>query len=79
MATIYHPDLDRAVDVPDRHVAIWEQRGWRQAPAEVPEGPTPPAKSASKADWVAYAVSQGLSPENADGATKDELIDRFGG
>jgi len=83
MALIYHPDLpDRdPVEVPDRHVALWAERGWLevdedQAPAD--SGPQPPSSSASKADWVAYAVSQGVSEENAKGATKDELVARFG-
>ncbi|MFD8685367.1 hypothetical protein [Streptomyces sp. NPDC059651] len=32
-----------------------------------------PAKSASKADWVAYAISQGASEKDATTATRDEL------
>ncbi len=37
-----------------------------------------PAKSAAKADWVAYAVSQGSDEATADGKTKDELIAEYG-
>lgn len=40
---------------------------------EVPEPPKRPAKSASKADWVAYAVGQGVSEADANAATRDEL------
>lgn len=36
-----------------------------------------PAKSASKTDWAAYAVSQGLDAEAADKATRDELARRY--
>lgn len=79
MARIYHPDLDRTVKVDDRHVAIWEKSGWQLTEDEPPEGPTPPNRSASKADWVEFAVAQGLSRENAEGASKDDLIARFGG
>ncbi|MFE0132396.1 hypothetical protein ACFWY6_12610 [Streptomyces sp. NPDC059037] len=36
-----------------------------------------PAKSASKADWKAYAISQGMDEEAADAATRDELAARY--
>lgn len=40
--------------------------------------PEPPAKSASKSDWVAYARQ--VSPDaDVDGLTKDQLVERFGG
>lgn len=38
-----------------------------------------PAKSASKAEWVAYAVSQGDDPDEAEAASKAALIERHGG
>jgi hypothetical protein len=38
-----------------------------------------PAKSASKGDWVDFAVSQGADREEADAKTKDELIAEYGG
>lgn len=37
----------------------------------------PPAKSASKAEWVDYAVSQGESEEVANASTKDELVEKY--
>lgn len=40
---------------------------------EDPEPLARPAKSASKADWVAYAVQEGQSEEDATKATRDEL------
>ncbi len=39
----------------------------------------PPAKSASKADWVDYAVTRGLSQADAEASTRDDLVARFGG
>lgn len=33
-----------------------------------------PAKSAKKADWVAYAVSQGVDRDVAEGYSKDDLV-----
>lgn len=38
-----------------------------------------PAKVASKDVWVAYAVAHGMSQEDAEAATKDQLIDRYKG
>lgn len=37
----------------------------------------PPAKSASKATWVDYAVTQGMPREDAEAATRDELAERY--
>lgn len=37
-----------------------------------------PASSANKAEWVAYAVSQGMSQEEAEDTTKADLQGRFG-
>lgn len=42
-------------------------------PAEV----DPPAKVAPKAEWVAFAVSQGADEAEAEGLTKSELIDLY--
>jgi hypothetical protein len=43
-----------------------------------PDGPGGvPARSASKVDWVAYAVSQGKSEEEANAATRDELAAEY--
>lgn len=39
----------------------------------------PPAKSANKPEWVAYAITRGADPDEAGSATKDELIDTYGG
>ena len=47
-------------------------------PVEEPEDePKPPARSASKADWVAYATSQGMDADEADKLTRDQLAERF--
>lgn len=37
-----------------------------------------PAKSASKGEWVDYAVAQGADRDEAEAATKDDLVDRYG-
>ena len=42
-------------------------------------GDTPrPADYASKAAWIAYAVHKGASEEDAQAATKNELIELYG-
>jgi len=44
-----------------------------------PDGPGGvPAKSANKGEWVDYAVSAGADPAEADAATKDDLIAKYG-
>lgn len=48
-------------------------------PADDPDGPGGiPAKSASKQDWIDYAVSQGATADEANAATKDQLIEQYG-
>ena len=38
----------------------------------------PPSVRASKNEWVGYAVAQGMSVDDADAMTKNELIEKFG-
>lgn len=37
-----------------------------------------PAKSAPKAEWVEYAVAQGADRDEAEAATKADLVERYG-
>jgi hypothetical protein len=49
-------------------------------PDDVPaEGETvePPTGNASKADWHAYALTQGYTEEGLEGRSRDELRDLF--
>lgn len=39
----------------------------------------PPATSAPKAEWVAYATDHGLSKEEAEASTKEQLIEQVKG
>ncbi|MFJ3867905.1 hypothetical protein [Streptomyces nigra] len=44
------------------------------------DGPdTAPARSAHKADWIAYAVTQGADQDDAEQLTKEQLIEQYGG
>lgn len=36
-----------------------------------------PRKSASKADWLAYAVEHGVDPAEAEALTRDQLVELF--
>lgn len=45
----------------------------------VPGGAARPPQSATKAEWVGYAVrAGGMSPDDAEALTKGDLVDRFG-
>lgn len=43
-----------------------------------PPEPKAPAKSATKPDWVAWAVHCGADPEAAEALTKDQLVEQYG-
>jgi hypothetical protein len=48
------------------------------APAgSVTSAADPPAKSASKADWKAYAVSQGMAEDLAESTSRDDLAAQY--
>jgi hypothetical protein len=40
---------------------------------------TAPARSASKADWLAYALTRGAEQAAAEQLTKEQLIEQYGG
>lgn len=46
---------------------------------ETDAAPSKPAASANKAAWVAWAIHNGATEDDADGATKQDLIDLYGG
>lgn len=49
-----------------------------QASADSGTDDGPPAKSANKGDWEAYARSQGATDADLEGKTKDDLVDAYG-
>ena len=55
-----------------------EPRGPAASPVPVGTVGTRPAQVALKADWVAYAITQGMTAEDAEAATKDKLIELYG-
>lgn len=48
------------------------------APGGVPASAERPKDYAPKPEWVAYAVSQGADPDDAENATKAELVELYG-
>jgi hypothetical protein len=54
----------------------------KTSPEDVADGdettPDTPRPAASKSEWVAHAVSQGASEEEANAATKADLQERYG-
>jgi hypothetical protein len=72
------------VEVPDAlgESLLEQEHNWATtaAVAHKPDGAEPgaPAQSALKAEWVAFAVSRGADPTQAEAATKAELIDTYG-
>lgn len=42
------------------------------------DSPAEPAKSASKAAWVDFAVAQGADRDAAEAKTRGDLVDEFG-
>lgn len=47
------------------------------AAAEVDSAAAKPKKTAPVGDWRVYATTQGLSAEEADALTKNQLVERF--
>lgn len=39
---------------------------------------TEPSRTANKPEWVGWAVVKGATPEEADGMTKADLIEKYG-
>lgn len=70
-------DPDGALSGPDEAGGGGE--GSPEAPAPEPASDEAPAKSANKPEWVAYAISQGADPDEAEAATKDQLVEIYGG
>jgi hypothetical protein len=73
--------LDAAVDIVAARVVPESQPAVVIVPETVSESGEPsgpPAKSAPKADWEAYARSQGATDADLEGQTKDDLIAAYG-
>ncbi len=60
---------------------ITNPAAWGDDPVDQPDDAAPesdtPNKSATKPEWVAYAVEQGMDLAEAENMTKDDLIEHF--
>lgn len=72
LVTLTHPKSDRRVEVPGDQVSMYRSQGW------VPNVTTTPPGNASLEVWQEYAATQGASAEDIDGASRDDLRDRYG-
>lgn len=67
MKTLTHPNSGHVLEVDDARADLYLAQGWRIAT------PAAPKASATKADWVAFAIAQGLDPAEAEAMKRDEL------
>lgn len=82
----YGPEDDVPAEVAEKITApdVWESPATAksspsdQSPAPAPQGPVErPSDRASKATWVEYAVTQGMTPEDADKLSRDQLAEKY--
>lgn len=57
--------------VPAHTLSHWRQYGWTE------KSTSTPARSDTKSAWVDYAVEHGVDRDEAQAATKDELVALF--
>jgi hypothetical protein len=56
------------------------QRDDDESPENTENAPAPaPGRSASKAEWLAYAVARGAEQADAEELTRDQLVEQYGG
>lgn len=68
-------------DVPgvDRPLMLDEDFAAQQGYSEHKPEPDVPKSSASKAEWVAYAIGSGADADYVATLTKAELVEQYGG
>lgn len=73
--------------VPVQPLIAETNREAAQQPPQAPQAPQDgtgaayggqPARNAAKAEWVGWAVTNGMEPDEAEALTKQDLIDQFG-
>lgn len=58
--------------------ALPQADGVKEGAQGTPASDSAPAKSAAKAEWVAWAVRCGAEQTSAEAATRDQLAEQFG-
>lgn len=69
--TLTQPHSGRSISVDAASADQWRARGYSDA------APASPAPTALKAEWVDYAVGQGMTRDDAEAMTKADLVERF--
>jgi hypothetical protein len=66
------------IDVSEEVAASLDEQpaNWGHA-GDPPAVPKRPAKSAAKADWIAFGVALGNDESDLEAKTRDELVDMF--
>src|SRR6266704_584243 len=79
-----HPDLpDRPQLVDPEAVPIYERSGWQAAPDAPPDdeaglaGGDLPKGNASRDEWWAYALGHGMTEDDVEPLTRDEIRAHF--
>ncbi len=62
-----HPKSTRVIEVAESVAHRYMSQGWRPATPAAPKGNAP------KAEWVEFALTQGMTEDDVDGLTRDEL------
>ena len=79
-----HPDLpDQPQLVDPDAVEVYERSGWQLVPDEPPDdeadlaGGDLPKGNASRDEWWAYALGHGMTEDDVEPLTRDEIRDHF--
>ncbi len=83
MVAMRHPSLPKvSVNVPPDAVEVYERSGWHLVPDEPPDddaeaGDGLPKGNASRDEWWAYALGHGMTEDDVEPLTRDEIRDHF--
>ncbi len=81
MVAMRHPSLPKvSVNVPPDAVEVYERSGWHLVPDEPPDDETGvdlPKGNASRDEWWAYALGHGMTEDDVEPLTRDEIRAHF--
>lgn len=73
MTKLYHPDLDRTIEVSERAARVHREKGWIDVEGSASDGsPSPPVIPAESSDTEGTNVDQAQAPGDED-EEKEEL------
>jgi len=78
MVAMRHPSLPKvSVNVPPDAVEVYERSGWHLVPDEPPDDDGLPKGNASREEWAEYALGHGLTADEVEPLSRDEIRDHF--